>query len=135
VTACVVLRADSDEVPDAQVAAWYMLSEPVAGPSVNPGARGAAAAAGTAAAAHGDSQIHAEEAAEQQAKQGSVTYAQLVEDMIPMAGGRDGPPPALARNGEFSDWVYTIASEKYDRNEVRQEQGHCSARCMTSSQQ
>lgn len=92
-----------------QVAAWYMLSEPV-----SPSAGVAGPEKDTTAAAS-SSQADAATAAEQE----RITYAQLVEDMIPMAGGRDGPPPALARNGEFSDWVYTMASEKYDRSEVR----------------
>ena len=35
-----------------------------------------------------------------------------------MAGRREGPPPALSRNGEFSDWVYTVPTARYDRTEV-----------------
>lgn len=99
-----------------------MLSEPVAATSaIAAHARGTAAAP---AAADGSAQVDAAAAAEQ-AQQEHVTYAQLVEDMIPMAGGRDGPPPALSRNGEFSGWVYTMASEKYDRSEVMKAQGAC----------
>jgi hypothetical protein len=87
----------------------------------------AARAQGTAAAsaaADGSAQVDAGAAA-QQAHQERITYAQLVEDMIPMAGGRGGPPPALSRNGEFSGWVYTMASEKYDRSEVMKQPCVC----------
>lgn len=102
-----------------QVTGWYMLSEPVAPPAaVATRTQGTAAAAATAAAPADSSAEGETGAAAQRAQQERITYAQLVEDMIPMAGGRDGPPPALSRNGEFSGWVYTMASEKYDRSEV-----------------
>lgn len=96
-----------------QVAAWYMLSEPV---KAQPVSTATTAAAGTSAPADGGGHAAAPDA--QHAQQERTTYAQLVEDMIPMGGGRDGPPPALSRQGEFSDWVYTMPTAKYDRNEV-----------------
>lgn len=96
------------------VAAWYVLSEPV---KAQPVSKAAAAAAGAASApADGSGQDAVPDT--QQAQQEQTTYAQLVEDMIPMGGGRDGPPPALSRQGEFSDWVYTMPTAKYDRNEA-----------------
>ena len=88
-----------------------MLSEPYKLPAgITPGESNAVsgksdeAAAGPAAGAQ---------------QQGRTTYAQLLEHMIPMAGGREGPPPSLSRGGEFCDWVYTIPTAKYDRKEVR----------------
>lgn len=103
-----------------QVVVWFTLSEPVAASRV-----ATMHTQDAAAAAAADSSMPADaEAAVQQAQE-RVTYAQLVEDMIPMAGGREGPPPALALNGEFSDWVYTMGSEKYDRNEVMNDQRPC----------
>ena len=104
-----------------QVVVWFMLSEPVAASRVATSHVQDA----TAAAAAADSGSPTDTDASVQQAQESVTYAQLVEDMIPMAGGREGPPPALARNGEFSDWVYTMGSEKYDRNEVMIDQHPC----------
>lgn len=104
-----------------QVAAWYVLSEPVA-----PAASATRSAAAEVFAPEGDEMAAA---AKDEIPRERTTYAQLVEDMIPMAGGRDGPPPALSRHGEFSDWVYTMPTAKYDRNEVGpQSQLLCSQR-------
>lgn len=90
-----------------QVGAWYTLSEPYKRPAEESTSVGDTASGEKVGAT-----------AEGAQPQERTTYAQLVEHMIPMAGGREGPPPSLSRHGEFSDWVYTIPTAKYDRKEV-----------------
>ena len=98
-SSCWVLRA--------QAGTWYALSEPYQARDNDTDG---------SAVAHDSREERA--GASTQLPQPRTTYTQMIEHMIPMAGGREGPPPSLSRGGEFSDWVYTIPTAKYDRKEV-----------------
>lgn len=99
-----------------QIGAWFLLSEPV---------RPSSSSATTPDSEHvrgGSAVAPEDEVADElpSAMEGAAgaTYAQMVAHMIPVAASPDLPPPNLSHNGEFSDWVYTIHTAKYDRAEV-----------------
>lgn len=98
-SSCWVLRA--------QVGTWYTFSEPYQARDNDTDG---------SAVAHDSREDRA--GASTQPPQPRTTYTQMLEHMIPMAGGREGPPPSLSRGGEFSDWVYTIPTARYDCKEV-----------------
>lgn len=99
-----------------QIGTWFLLSAPVQ-PHSSP------ATTLDRGHARGDYAVAPEEEAadfvpsEVEGSAGS-TYAQMVAHMIPVTASPDLPPPSLSHNGEFSDWVYTIPTVKYDRAEV-----------------
>ena len=50
----------------------------------------------------------------------AATYDEIIGEMAAGAAQREDPPAALAHGGQYSGWVYTAPSSKYDTKEV-----HC----------
>ena len=48
----------------------------------------------------------------------AATYDEVIGEMAAGAAQREDPPAALAHGGQYSGWVYTAPSSKYDTAEV-----------------
>ena len=49
---------------------------------------------------------------------GAPTYEEVIGDMFAGGAQREDPPAPLAHGGEYSGWVYTAPSSKYDQTQA-----------------